>query len=126
MAGVADGLLEIEHGPDPLQGMHGPPGQLAVADADQAPALGTEERLDDDVAPELVEGRQGRRRRLAGPGRRDRESRSLEQGQRQVLVDGGLDRPRRIEYGDARRGHPVQCVHPEDDLLQAARRHHPH
>ena len=77
---MADRLLEVEDGPDPLQGMERPPGQLAIADADQAPALGAEERLDDDVAPQLVEGRQGRRRRLAGPGRRDRESRRARAG----------------------------------------------
>ena len=106
--------------------MKGPPGQLAVADPDQAPPLGAEERLDDDVAPERVECRQRLGRRLPGPGRRDRESRRLEQGQRQILVDGRFDGPRRIEHGNARRRDAVQGVHPEDDLLQAARRHHPH
>ncbi len=48
------------------------------------------------------------------------------EGQRQVLVDGRLDGAGRIEHGDARRGDPVQGIHPEDDLFEAAGRHHPH
>ncbi len=126
VTGVRYGPLEIKHGADAFQGVERSPGQLAIADAYQAAALGAEQRLDDDVAAEHVESRQGGRGRLAGPGRRDGQAGRVEEGQRQVLVDGRLDRSRRVEHGDARRGDPVQGIHPEDDLLEAARRHHPH
>ncbi len=43
-----------------------------------------------------------------------------------VLVDGRFDGSRRIEHGHAGRRDSVQGVHPEDDLLQTPRRHHPH
>ena len=43
-------------------------------------------------------------RRLAGPRGRDGQARPLEQGQRQILVDGRLDRTRWIEHGDPGRG----------------------
>ena len=64
--------------------------------------------------------------RLTGPGRRDGQPRLAEEGQRQVLVDGRLDGAGRVDDRDARRGDPVQGIHAEDDLLEAARRHHPH
>ena len=118
--------LKVEDGAQPFEGVKGPPRQLLVADPHQAPPLGAEQRLDDDVAPQRLECLKGLGRRLSGPGRRDRDARRLEQRQRQVLVDGRFDGPRRIEHGNARRRDPVQGVHPEDDLLEASRRHHPH
>ena len=42
-----------------------------VADPDQSPPFRSEERLDDDVAPERLERLEGFARRLAGPGRRN-------------------------------------------------------
>ena len=38
MARMPDDLLEVEDGAEPLERMKRPPGQLAVADADQARA----------------------------------------------------------------------------------------
>ncbi len=103
-----------------------PPGQLLVTDSQQASALGTKQRLDDNVASEQVERRKCLVRRLSGPGCWHRQARTFEQGQRQVLVNGCLDGPGRIQHRNPERREPMQRIHPKNDLLQASRRHHPH
>ena len=99
MAGVADRPLDVEHRPQPLEGLEGPPRQLEVRDADDPPPLRAEERLDHHVAPQRLEGRQRLGRRFAHPGRRHGQPRRVEQGQRQVLVDRRLDRAGGLSTG---------------------------
>ena len=123
---MADVLLEVEDRAQPLERVESPPGQLTVADADQSSPLGSEQWLDHDVASELIEGGQGFRRRLSGPGRRDRQPRRPEQGQGQILIDGRFHRSGRIEDRYSTRRDSMKGVQPEDDLLQAAGRHHSH
>ena len=102
------------------------PGEFPVADPHKPASLGAEERLDHDVSSQGLEGRQGLDGGLAGPGRRHRQPGLVEQGQCQELVDGRLHGSGRVPDGNARGGHPMQGVHPKDDLLQAAGGHHPH
>ena len=71
-----DHLLQVEDALRALQGAEGAPGQLRIADADHAAALGAEQRLDHHVAAQHVERLQGgvgvladHRRRHAQAGR---------------------------------------------------------
>ena len=106
--------------------MEGAPGEFPVGDPDDPPPLRAEEGLDRDIASQRLEGLEGRACPLAGPGCRNRQTGLVEKCQCQVLVDGRLHRAGRVPDGYARRRNPMQGIHPEDDLLQAPRRHHPH
>ena len=123
---MTDDLLEIEDRADPFERMKRAPGQLAMADADQAAAFGAEQRLDDDVAAQLIERLEGRCGRLTGPGRGDRKVRLPRAGPASGTCPPPPRWPRGIEDRDARRRDPVQGIHAEDDLFEAPRRHHPH
>ena len=126
VAGMADGALNVEHGAQPFEGLKRPPRELAVRHADQAPSFRAEERLDHDIAPQRLERLQRVGRRFSRPGRGDGQAGGGQCGQREVLVDGRLDGAGGIEHGDSQGLEAMQGVHPEDDLLQAPRRHHPH
>ena len=115
---MADEALKVEDRAEAFECVKRPPGQLLVADPDQSAPFGAEQRLDHDVASQRIESRQCFGRPLPGPGRRHRQGRRLEQGQRQILVDRRFDGPRRVEDRHARGRDPVQGVHPEDDLLE--------
>ncbi len=97
-----------------------------IGHAHHAPTLGSEQRLDDHVAPKSGESLQGGVGVLADHGGRHGQAGRLEQGRRQILVHTGFDGTRGIEDDDAASLQPMQQVHAKDDLLQRAGRHGPH
>ena len=61
--------------------------------------------------------------RLAADRPRREQAGGLQLGGGEELIDGGLDRPRRIDDDAASRFVAAQAIHAKDDLLQRARRH---
>ena len=92
---------------------------VAVVDARHPGAHRAEQRLDDHVAAELVEGLERVVAALAGDRPRRRHAGPGEQRRGEELVDRPLERPRAV---DARHGERVQRVDAEDHLLERAAR----
>ena len=97
-------------------------GQVAVLDAHDPVAHRAEQRLDDDIAAELVEclhrvvvALADGRGRGCHPGEGQHRARPR-------LVDRALDRARAVDATDTLLGEDVQRVHPEDHLLERAAR----
>ena len=96
---VGDELLEVEHRARHLEGPAGPVGEVGVGHPHDPSALGAEERLDDDVAAERLERRQGVVDAFAHAGSRRGDARVLEERRREVFVHGALDAARRVDTG---------------------------
>ena len=101
-------------------------GHIAILDAHDPVTHRAEQRLDHDVAAQLLE----RLHRVVVALADDRGRRGQPgQGQQRArprLVDGPLDRARGVDAADALLGEDVERVHAEDHLLQRAAREAAH
>ena len=112
---VVDGALELERVEDAV-------GDVAVVDPRHPGAHRAEQRLDDDVAAELVEGLERVLGALAGDRPRRGDPGPGQQRRGEELVDRPLDRARAVDDGHAPRHERVQHVDAEDHLLERAAR----
>ena len=112
---VVDGALERQRVEDAVR-------DVGVVDARHPGAHRAEQRLDDHVAAELLEGVERVLDALAGDRPRRRHAGSGQQRRGEELVDGPLDRPRAVDARHAALGEHVQRVDAEDDLLERAAR----
>ena len=97
-------------------------GDVGVVHARHPRPHRAEQRLDDDVAAELLEGLERVVGALAGDRPRRGHARARQQRRGEELVDGALDRARAVDARHAARLERVQGVDAEDDLLERAAR----
>ena len=106
--------------------MKSPPGQLLVADPHQSAPLGAEKRFDHDIASERSKAASASVAdcpvQVGGTGRPAASSRASVR----YLSTAASTARGGFRTGTPRGREPVQGIHPEDDLLETARRHHPH
>src|SRR4051794_25564322 len=117
-AGVRHRLLLGVDGPLYLERAEHALGDVAVLDARHAEPHRAEERLDDHVVAEVVEGRERVLGALGCDRPRCRHPGSRDERRGEELVDGALDRERGVDHAHARRDERVQRVDAEDDLLE--------
>ena len=102
VARVADHPLEVEHGPQPLERVARPPGDVPVAHPHEPAAFRTEQGFHHHVASQCLESGEGLRGRLAGPGGEAPAARPDPAG-----PGSGTCRPRpRRRAADSRPGRP--------------------
>ena len=115
---VRQRLLQVVDGALELQRMEDAVGHVGVVDARHPRPHRAEQRLDDDVPAELLEGLQRIVGALAGDRPRRGHARTRQQRRGEELVDRALERARAVDAGHAARLERVQGVDAEDDLLE--------
>ena len=101
------------------------PRQVYVGHPHHPPAFRAEERLDYDVAAEVLERFEGGVGVLTDDGSGNSQARGLQASAGQVFVHACLESPRRVQDRHASRLESVQHVHSENHLLEGSWRHRP-
>ena len=123
VAFVGDELLQVEHRAELREHFERAEGQIFVGQPRDAAALAAKERLEHDIAAELLKSEHGFVSRLATDRARREQAGGLQLGRRQKFIDGRFDGPGGIDDDSASRFVPRQAIHAKDDLLERAGGH---